>query len=167
MPKPLTKFNEYSFSWSRIPDEIKVGNYTAIAPNVKFFINQQHPSVLDKMLVSNFIFNEMMGVKDYPICGQRGTIEIGNDVWIGRDVIIIDNVKIGNGAIIGAGAMVSKSVPSYAIVVGNPGRVKKYRFNKEQIGALENIKWWEWDKQTVINRIEDFKNIDKFIQKYA
>jgi acetyltransferase-like isoleucine patch superfamily enzyme len=167
MPRPLTNFNEYSFSWSKIPDEVKVGNYTAIAPNVQFLINQQHPSVLNKMFVSNFNFNEILGAKNYPICGQRGNIEIGNDVWIGTNVIIMDNVEIGNGAIIGTGAIVTKDVPAYAVVVGNPAEIKKYRFTEKQIEALEKIKWWEWDKQTVVDRIEDFKNIDIFIQKYA
>ena len=79
----------------------------------------------------------------------------------------MDNVTIGHGAIIGSGSIVTKHVPPYAVVVGNPAKVKKYRFNKEIIEKLLKIKWWEWDKETIIQRIEDFKDIKKFIKKYA
>lgn len=68
--------------------------------------------------------------------------EIGHDVWIGYNAIVKAGVTIGNGAVIGAGAVVTKDVPPYAVVAGNPAKVIKYRFDDETIKELESMKWW-------------------------
>ena len=70
--------------------------------------------------------------------------KIGNDVWIGSYVIILDGVTIGDGAVIGAGSVVTKDVPPYSIVVGNPARVIKYRFDDEKIKELIESDWYHW-----------------------
>ncbi|NIX76508.1 CatB-related O-acetyltransferase [Microvirga terricola] len=70
---------------------------------------------------------------------------IGHDVWIGARALILPGVTIGNGAIIGAGAVVAKDVPDYAVVVGNPGRVVKYRFDEATIKRLQKVAWWQYD----------------------
>lgn len=72
-------------------------------------------------------------------------MNIGNDVWIGRNVIVLPGVSIGNGAVVGAGSVVTKNVEKYSIVAGNPARPIRYRFTSEQIEKLEKIKWWDWD----------------------
>ena len=77
-------------------------------------------------------------------------IIIGHDVWIGRGATIMSGVKIGNGAVIGAQAVVAKDVPPYAVVVGNPGKVIRYRFNKDIISKLQAIKWWYWSQNEII-----------------
>ena len=92
---------------------------------------------------------------------------IGNDVWIGRNVIITNGASIGNGAIIGAGSVVTKDIPDYAIAVGNPARVIRYRFTPEQIEQLNKIKWWDWPVEKIKGAYQDFKNIDTFIEKYG
>ena len=76
-------------------------------------------------------------------------ITIGNDVFIGMNVTVLDSVKIGDGAIIGAGAVVSKDIPPYAIAVGNPIKVIKYRFDDEVITKLLQIKWWNFDDENL------------------
>jgi acetyltransferase-like isoleucine patch superfamily enzyme len=76
-------------------------------------------------------------------------IKIGNDVWIGAKSTIMSGVKIGNGAVIGATATVTKDVPPYAIVVGNPGKIVKYRFTEKQIDLLLQISWWNWDEEKI------------------
>jgi acetyltransferase-like isoleucine patch superfamily enzyme len=92
-------------------------------------------------------------------------IEIGNDVFIGANVTVLDGVIIGDGAVVGAGAVVVKDVPPYAIAVGVPAKVVKYRFNEMEIENLLEIKWWDWP-QTKLNEVErDFFNIDEFILK--
>lgn len=82
---------------------------------------------------------------------------IGNDVWIGEDVLIAKNIKIGNGAVIAAKSVVTLDVPGYAIVAGNPAEIKKYRYSKEEIDMIEEIKWWEWPVEKIIKNIEIFK----------
>lgn len=70
---------------------------------------------------------------------------IGNDVWVGANVIIKQGVKIGTGAVIGANSLVLKDVPSYAVVYGSPARYVRMRFNEEQIKKIERSRWYEHD----------------------
>ena len=67
---------------------------------------------------------------------------IGNDVWIGRNALIIAGCKIGNGVIIGAGAVVTKDIPDYAVAVGVPAKIVQYRYTQEQIYKMLKIAWW-------------------------
>lgn len=80
---------------------------------------------------------------------SKGRVSIGNGVWIGDSVIILPGVSIGNGAVIGAGSVVTRPVPSYAIAVGNPARVLRYRFTEEVIRCIEDIDWWNWSYKKI------------------
>lgn len=92
---------------------------------------------------------------------------IGHDTWIGHGTIIMPEVTIGNGAIIGSGAVVTKDIPPYAIAVGVPAKVVKYRFEPEIINALEQIQWWDWAPEAIKERLEDFRGpIEDFVEKY-
>ncbi len=97
-----------------------------------------------------------------PLRDNREVV-IGNDVWIGANVIILPGVKIGNGAIIAAGAVVTKDVEPYAIVGGVPAKLIKYRFKKEEINQLEEIKWWNWSIEEIERNIELFYRPEKFL----
>ena len=96
-------------------------------------------------------------------------IEIGNDVWIGQRAMIMGGVKIGNGAVIGAGALVTKDVPPYAIVVGVPAKLIRFRFPEDVIKKLETTKWWLLEDCVLKENIYLFqnplteKNIEKLI----
>ena len=93
-------------------------------------------------------------------------VEIGNDVWIGDGVFIKNGVKIGDGAVLGARAVVTKDVPPYAIVVGAPAKIIKYRFDEKTIKELLELKWWELDDE-IIKRIpyDNIENAIKFLKE--
>ena len=94
-------------------------------------------------------------------------ITIGNDVWLGRNVIITNYANIGNGVIAGAGAVITKDVPDYAVVVGVPARIIRYRYTPPQIAALNRIKWWDWTDDEIRERYDDlYLPVEEFIRKY-
>ncbi len=84
----------------------------------------------------------------------NGDIRIGNDVWIGLDVTIISGVTIGDGAILGARSVVTKDVPPYAIVGGNPARVIRYRFDSRTIDGLLKVRWWDWPDEVIRTKLQ-------------
>jgi|SRR5665647_197656 len=95
---------------------------------------------------------------------ERKTIFIGNDVFIGSNVTILDGVTIGDGAVIGAGAVVSKDIAAYAIAIGCPIKVVKFRFAPDIIEKLLSIKWWDKD-EIVWKKVEKyFYKVDEFIE---
>ena len=97
---------------------------------------------------------------------ERKEIKIGNDVFIGANVTILDGVTIGDGAVIGAGAVVSKDIPPYAICVGCPIKILRFRFEKDVIDKLLSIRWWDWE-ESELNKLEaNFFDVDKFIKKF-
>lgn len=104
-----------------------------------------------------------MTLSDTDKVTERKPIRIGNDVFIGANVTILDGVTIGNGAVIGAGAVVSKDIPPYAIAVGCPIEIKRYRLPSEQISALQKIKWWDYNAEMLKEVERDFFDVDKFI----
>lgn len=87
---------------------------------------------------------------------KKQTLIIGNDVWIGNGAKVLQGVTVGDGAIIGAGAIVTKDVPPYAIVAGNPAKIIRYRFEKDIIERLLEIKWWNYGPKLMMGL--DIKN---------
>lgn len=83
-------------------------------------------------------------------------IDIGSDVWLGSNVIVLPGVSIGHGAVVGAGGVVTKDVPPYAIAVGCPARTVRYRFSESQIELLLASKWWEWPEERLMQSAELF-----------
>lgn len=108
------------------------------------------------------------GVKPKGNIKKRNRITIGNDVWLGRNVIITNGANIGNGVIAGAGTVITKDIPDYAVVVGAPARVIRYRYTPEQISALNQIAWWNWSDDEIRERYDDFYlPVEEFIEKYT
>jgi acetyltransferase-like isoleucine patch superfamily enzyme len=102
---------------------------------------------------------------DKDLFDERKPISIGNDVFIGANVIILDGVTIGDGAVIGAGAVVNKDIPPYAIAVGSPIRVVKYRFQEDVIEKLLQFKWWEKNDDDLKKLTVDFFNVVEILKK--
>lgn len=95
---------------------------------------------------------------------ERKQIKIGNDVFIGWNVTILDGISIGDGAVIGAGAVVSKDIPPYAVAIGCPIKVIKYRFSNERIIALIESKWWNQNDETLKVLEKNFFDVDNFLK---
>ncbi len=94
---------------------------------------------------------------------ERKLITIGNDVFIGMNVTILDGVNIGDGAVIGAGAVVSKDIPPYAVAVGCPIKIVKYRFSKEIIDSLLASRWWDQSDEVLKEVEKNFFDVEKFL----
>lgn len=157
----------HSYSMSEIRDGVHVGAFSSIAGGVHFHAKCNHPSIRNRNLVSNYSFREKWSV-DYPESAYgKGDIYVGSDVWIGEGARILDGVTIGDGSIVGAQAVVTKSVPPYSVVVGNPGVIKKYRFPKKIRDKLVKIAWWNWDDDTIKGRINDLLDAYSFVEKYS
>lgn len=86
---------------------------------------------------------------------QKRTV-IGNDVWIGCNVVICSGVKVGHGAVIGGGSVVIKDVEPYTIVAGNPAKVIRKRTDENSIERLLNLNWWDWSTEDIKYNIELF-----------
>lgn len=141
---------------------VSIGRYCSFAGNVRYF-GGNHP--MNFVSMSPFFYNKKWGgfdVKDI----ERGTLEIGNDVWIGYNVIITNKCKkIGNGAVIGAGTILTKDVPAYSIVVGNPGKVIRYRFDNDTIKIIEESKWWELEPKELMKCYDVIDNPKEFCKR--
>jgi phosphonate metabolism protein (transferase hexapeptide repeat family) len=96
-------------------------------------------------------------------------VEIGHDVWLGHDSIVMPGVKIGTGAAIGSGAIVTKDVPPYAIVVGVPARVLRFRVEPKVAERLQQIAWWDWSQEQLDAALADFRALsaEQFAEKYG
>lgn len=150
-------------------EKISIGAFCSISQGVKIMAGGNHRTDA----VSTFPFDTMLtGTANHPTNdrsydSKNGDIVIGNDVWIGYGASIMGSCKIGDGTVIAAGATVFTDIPPYAIAVGNPARVTKYRFDEATIEALLRIEWWRWPEQMVRANVDAFYSpIDKFIERF-
>ncbi|MEG0289803.1 MAG: CatB-related O-acetyltransferase [Erysipelotrichaceae bacterium] len=138
--------NNVIYNNQQFGDRLIIGKFCMIARGAQFFMG---PSNHRLNSVSCYPFNVFGGAwsQNTPAhltqIEHRGDLIIGNDVWIGSDAKILPGVHIGDGSIIAAGSIVSKDVPAYHIVAGNPACVIKKRFDDELIELLLTLKWWD------------------------
>ncbi len=146
-----------------VGDRLIIGNFCALATDVRFIMNGAN--------------HAMTGFSTYPFnifghgweegfdfatvqAGYRGDTVVGNDVWIGREAMIMPGVTIGNGAIIATRAVVTRDVPAYGIVGGNPAALIRRRFDEATIAALEEIAWWSWAQEKISRNIGAIRGAD-------
>ena len=147
----------------------EIGKFTSISWNITIGAAEHNYDILT---THTFMYNPYDKIYDGKESYDRFYKEckIGNDVWIGAGAVILRGVTVGDGAVIGANTVVTKDVPPYAIVVGNPAKIIKYRFDDEIIEKLLKLKWWDFDDETIKNNYSLFREvpntkiIDNFIQ---
>jgi len=95
-------------------------------------------------------------------------VTIGHDVWIGHGAVVLPGRTIGTGAVVGAGSVVTKDVPDYAIVVGNPARVLRPRFPAAIAQRMLVLAWWDWPHGAIAAALADFRALsaEAFLEKY-
>ena len=120
-----------------------IGRYCSIGLNVHIGVHSHDISLLTTMPLSPWTGRVEKDPHHPGVLEEGFATIVGNDVWIGLNVIILRGVKIGDGAVVAAGSVVTKDVPAYAVVGGIPAKIIKYRFSEEIIKELLNIKWWE------------------------
>lgn len=161
------EIGDYSYlSVNAIVSNTRIGKFCSIGPN--FFcgwgvhpLNGISTSPVFYSSKARYTFSKEDKVDEHP------QIRIGNDVFIGANVTVLDGVTIGDGAVIGAGAVVSKDIPPYAIAVGSPIQIKRYRFSDEQINSLRHIAWWDFDDNKLQEVERLFFDVDHFIGQYG
>ena len=154
-------------------NKTKIGKYSSIGSNVKtiggnhpveHFVST-HPAFYSLQKQSGFTFVDKQIFLEHKYCDSdnKYSFIIGNDVWIGSNVLILEGVKIGDGAVVAAGSLVIRDVEPYEIVAGVPAIVIRKRFNERQISFLKNFCWWDKDSKWLQNNSHSFKNISEFI----
>lgn len=150
------------------PDIISYDKKSKVFVGKYVFISQGVVLLMGTNRLTNFVSAYFTGKN--PISEEeRGDITIGNDVFIGHNVTIVGSVIIGDGVIIKAGSVVTKDIPPYALVSGNPATVESLRFDDEEIERLLDISWWDWGSDIVVSRQADLcsDDVKQFIKKFS
>lgn len=142
---------------------LQIGKYCSMAEDILFMIDINH----DYKSVFQGCISVLKDTSTKSRLRRKGEILILNDVWIGHGVTIMDGVLIGNGAVVAAQSVVTKSVPDYAIVAGNPAKIVGWRFDEIQRTKMSKIGWWNWDSQKISKATSYMTgDIDQFVDKY-
>lgn len=144
-----------------IGDKLRIGKFCAIASGVKFIMNggnhETKPVSSYPFAIFGHGWERIADSLTYPM---KGDTVVGNDVWIGTEAVIMPGVKVGNGAVVATKAVVTKDVPDYAIVAGNPAVVVKMRFGPEQVQQLLTIAWWNWSTDKITRNLHFINSAD-------
>jgi virginiamycin A acetyltransferase len=136
-----------------VGDRLVIGRFCSIAAGVKFLMNGGNHSTSWLTTYPFPIFGQGWALPDAPVWPNKGDTTVGNDVWLGNSAVVMPGVTIGDGAIVATSAVVTKNVPSYAIVGGNPAAVLRYRFDEATIGRLLTLRWWDWAPEKISRNV--------------
>lgn len=149
-----------------------IGKFCSIASNVR--VNPgNHP--MQRASQAHFTYRSAMYFPDeadedaFFDWRRQHRVTIGHDVWIGHGAIVLPGRTIGTGAVVAAGAVVTKDVPEYVIVAGNPARLLRRRFDEAVASRLSSLGWWDWEHERLRAALPDFRAlaIEAFVEKYG
>ena len=136
-----------------LPAGVLVGRYVSMAAGVKVF-RRNHP--VERLALHPFFFNHALGVVPQDTV-HEAPLTIGHDAWIGYGALLLPGcTSIGIGAVVGAGAVVTRNVPNFAVVAGNPARLLRYRFAPETCVRILESRWWECSREQCVAHLQDF-----------
>lgn len=148
--------NNVLFNWPVFGDRLIIGKFCAIASGVRFIMG---PANHRTGSVTTYPFNVFGGAwteNTPPHLEQlpfKGDTVVGNDVWIGRNSVILPGVRIGDGAIVAAQSVVTRDVAPYTVVGGNPARLLKNRFDGELTELLLRLRWWDLEGEALVEML--------------
>lgn len=132
---------------------LTIGRFCSIAPGTSFILGNHRTDLVSTYpfkVLSQFWPGAEHADSDHE---DRGGIHVGSDVWFGAHCTVLTGAKIGSGAVIAANSVVTKDVPPYAIVAGNPGRIVRYRCSESQIQDLLDLAWWDWPDEKIKSEV--------------
>lgn len=146
--------NNVLFNWPEFGDSLRIGKFCALASGVTFIMGSANHRMSSISTYPFSVFGGTWEEKTPPHLSQlprKGDTVIGNDVWIGRESVIMPGVHIGDGAIIAAYSVVAKDVEPYTIAGGNPSKPIRKRFDQELISLLQTLRWWDFPPEALVD----------------
>ncbi|QFY59810.1 CatB-related O-acetyltransferase [Rhizobium grahamii] len=170
----LTSIGLLSYSYSPLPEPMKVGRYCSISSGLTF-LDSYHPLDLvttsiitfrsKSVLCRDFTNAEQVSKYGWDIHGNKPYPTLENDVWIGRDCTLQMGIRLGTGSVVAANSVVTKDVPPFAIVGGNPAKIIRYRFDEATIAKLLESEWWNYHPKNLC--AIGFDDIPRFLDEVA
>ena len=150
----------------------KIGAFCSFAPGMDVVANHNLRGVSTSAffngvnLDNSKELNTIMGRISINRLMDNSRCIIGNDVWLGRNVVICNGARIGNGVIAAAGSIITTDIPDYAVVGGVPARIIRFRYSDDVIMKLLRIEWWNWTDEKIVKHYDDFEDIETFLDKH-
>lgn len=142
---------------------IAIGKGCALADGITIMIDQNHDYKAVIQTAYDFLKDTVIERR----LPRKSAVIIQNDVWVGSCATIMAGVVLRNGCVVAAKSVVTKDVPPYAIVGGNPARILGYRFDEKTVQALQKIAYWDWSEEVQRSRRQDFAlPVEAFVEKY-